>query len=156
MQVGTWCHIYLLSFEVKGSIQMWTFIYGASFGPLFIVDLLKSIGHVKICWSHILNPPPQYQTILPIKSRHSLILSHPLPWPLGAGPAYMARCASSLTIFLLFRLAHSMTLTARPSWCELAAVGFVQQQQEEEQVNGRQAGPGWELYSRQAGGGSVH
>ena len=32
---------------------------------------------------------------LPIKLRHSLILAHPLPWPLGEGPAYMASWASS-------------------------------------------------------------
>ena len=115
--------------------------FNASFVAVFMVHLLKSIGHLKVCWIFILNPPLQYQNILPIKPRHSLIWSHPLPWPLGAGPAYMARCASSLTIILLLCPLHRMTLTARSSWCELAAVGFVQQQrqQEEEQVNGRQA-----------------
>ena len=130
--------------------------FNASFVAVFMVHLLKSIGHLKVCWIFILNPPLQYQNILPIKPRHSLIWSHPLPWPLGAGPAYMARCASSLTIILLLCPLHCMTLTARSSWCEQAAVGFVQQQrqQEEEQVNGRQAGPGWELYSSRGRQGS--
>ena len=74
----------------------------------------------------------QHQHILPTNSRHSLILAHPLPWPLGKGaqPTWQGAPPAS-------QLFSSLPLTASSSWLELAAGGFVQQQKE--QVNGRQA-----------------
>ena len=76
-----------------------------------------------ICQSWVLELFHTLTNCFPI-SWHSLILSHPLPWPLGKGPAYMVSCSSKRFLsssfsFLIFE--HP----ARSTWwvCTAGAAG---------------------------------